>query len=171
MANGIVGWIGDRGVANFVECEAFTRILHAANYHVTCPQIGDLDVLPWIELPSVLDGVQQHFTKSSRYITFFRLGQICNFVEELQQSLCGLQVATCGQPNPSWRRRKNLDAIVPARPFSRKLHHPRNRGPAEWFREIAEGVFAHRGNDIRWGAFIGENDQSCMWSDRSNSAQ
>ena len=44
MANGMVGWIGNGCVANFVECETFTRIFHTANHHVTSPQIRDLDI-------------------------------------------------------------------------------------------------------------------------------
>src|SRR5207247_212823 len=91
-----------------------------------------------------------------------------NFMEKLQQSICRSCVATSGKADPSRSRRKNLDAIIPARSFGRQSHHFSEDGPRKRFREVAEGPFPHGGDNISRCTFVGENEPEPMCTGEPN---
>src|SRR5206468_10627268 len=119
----------------------------------------------------MLNCIQQHFTKGRGDIALFWFWKGSNFMVKLQQSICRSCVATSGKADPSRSRRKNLDAIIPARSFGRQSHHFSEDGPRKRFREVAEGPFPHGGDNISRCTFVGENDQSSMGPDQSKLAE
>jgi hypothetical protein len=93
----VFGRIGEGRMSDFVERETFTGILDAAHYHLARADIGYLDVLLRIEMPPVLDRVEQHLAEGDPDLAFFTLGEIRDFAQENEQPVPGPNITTDGE--------------------------------------------------------------------------
>jgi hypothetical protein len=115
-------------------------------------------MLAGVEIPAIFHGVQKNFSESEDD-SFGNVG-ISNPTKELDQAICGGDVAASRQVNPSGRRRQYFDAVIPARRGHGGTHHFGEFRSIDGSREITEGSLAHGRNDVSWSKSIGEDDQA-----------
>ena len=100
-------------MAKLLEREAVARVFDAARHRAPGANERDLHVLAGIEIRAIFHGVQKDFFESGND-AFGNVG-ISNPAKELDQAICGGDVAAGRQANPSGRRRKDFDTVIPAR--------------------------------------------------------
>src|SRR6267154_5303049 len=101
-------------MADLIQRKTFPGIFDATHDHVTSSNVGNLNVFIGIELRAVLDRIQKYFAECGCDRVSFGVWKIGDLVDELEQALGSPQIAACGEADPVWRCRKNLDAFVPA---------------------------------------------------------
>src|SRR5215469_723138 len=141
VAEEIVVWAVDGGVGKFFEREALTGVLDAACDRATGAQERDLHTLAGVEIPSVFYGIQENFFESQN--DAFGNVRISKPAKELDQAVCGGDVAADRQANPIGRRRKDFNAVVPTRCCHSGLNHVGELGSLERSREVTESSLAH----------------------------
>jgi len=169
VAEEIVVWAVDGGVAKLFEREALTGVFDAARDCTTGAQDRDLHMLAGVEIPTVFYGVQENFFESRN--DAFGNVRISNPAKELDQAICGCDVAAGRQANPSGRRRKDFDAVIPTRCCHSSLNHVGELGSLERSREVTEGSLAHGRNDVTRSEFIREDNQTDVRSRTSDFAK
>src|SRR5215472_4323309 len=151
--------------------ETLAGILNPAHDRLARPHIGHLNILIWIEVTSVLDGIEQHLTKSDGDIISFGSRQIRHFLEKLDQPVGRILIATSDDADPFGRCREEFDAIIPEGLRRGTTHDLGERGSREWLSEIAERTFPHRGDHVCRCPFVREDDQAYVWTDAADFSQ
>src|SRR5215469_16521856 len=95
-------------VAEVFEREALTWIFDSASDRAPDMDERNLHILAGIEMPAMLHGVHKNFLKGSNngFPVSFRNTGVFGCAKELDQAICGGDVAAGCQANPSGRRRK-----------------------------------------------------------------
>jgi len=134
------------------------------------PYVRNLNVLRGFEVGPVLDGVHEHFAKGQSNGISLLHGEICYFMNELDQPIGGLAVTASDQLDILWRSGKDLYAFIPNGPGGGQMEHLFKCLHGIGFGEVAEGAFAHGGNHVGWGALRGDDDEPYMGPDGADLA-
>ncbi len=102
-AGGLVGRIGDGGVGDGVEGEAFAGVLDQVNNGSGGAHVGDADALVGVGSPAVLDGVHQQLAKrGSDVIALARRKIHLHLAHELHQPVGCFHLAAQAEELIHW---------------------------------------------------------------------
>ena len=134
VTEGITGRTVDGRVVELFQRETLTRIFDPAYNRSTHADERNFHILARVEVRTMLHGVDEDFAESSSNSFPIRFGNAGVFepMEELDQALCGGQVAARRQPHPSGRASKDFNTVIPARRCHSRMYHGGEFGSLEW---------------------------------------
>jgi len=89
-------------------------------------------------------------------------------MQELDQAICGFNIAAGRQSDPSGRPREDFDPVVPAGRVHGLTHHIDESRVLEGAREVTEGTFTHGVEDVPAHELVGEDDKTRMRASSSD---
>src|SRR5215471_14646002 len=160
VTEGIAGRTVDGRVAEFFQRETLTRVLDPAYNRSPHADERNFHILARVEVPTMLHGVDENFAESSSNSFPVRFGNAGVFepMEELDQAICGGQVAARRQAHPSGCASKDFNTVIPARRCHSCAHHGGEFASLERGGEITESSLAHGSNHISGNPFIREDN-------------
>src|SRR5260370_33570045 len=121
-------------------------------------------------MASMLDGVQQNFSerRDDGFPVCFRNAGIFSSMQELDQAICGFNIAAGRQSDPSGRRREDFDPVVPAGRVYGLTHHIDESRGLEGTRKVTEGTFTHGVKYVPRRELVGKDDKPRLRSSVSD---
>ena len=164
VAQGISGRTVDCGVSELFKREALTGVLDAQYDCPTGTDKRNFHIMARVEMPSMLHCVQENFSESrdDGFPICFRNAGIFSSMQELDQAICGFNIAAGRQSDPSGRPREDFDPVVPAGRVYGLTHHIDESRVLEGTRKVTEGTFTHGVKYVPRCELVGKDDKARM---------